>query len=397
MTGTIKNVMARSPAQGAVPCVALAAGGTGGHMFPAQALAEELLARGCSVVLITDRRGGGFGDALPAVATHRISAGGIAGTSLAVRVRNVIRLGFGGLQARRLLKNLEIDTVVGFGGYPSVPTVLAAGQLGLRVVLHEQNAVLGRANRLLTGKAECIATSFRHIEKLQERDRGKIVVTGNPVRPAVAAIGLRSYGEPAGDGELRLLVTGGSQGARVFNEVVPDAVRHLPEQLRARLQITQQVPGDELTNVAAAYDACGVRHSLAAFFSDLPERLAKAHLVICRSGASTVAELAAAGRPAILVPFPFATDDHQSANARALAEAGGGWLMPQDRLTGESLAERLTSLLSAPGILAQAAHAARGFAEERAAARLADLVYNSNGDRIGGMVQRAPGKREAAA
>ena len=203
--------------------IALAAGGTGGHMFPAQALAEELLARGQGVVLITDRRGGGFGAELPQVETHRISAGGIAGTSIVGRLRNILRLGLGGLQARRLLKRLAVDTVVGFGGYPSVPTVFAASQLGLRVLLHEQNAVLGRANRLLASRAERIATSFHHLEKLQDRDRGKVVVTGNPVRPAITAIGLHSYAEPAGDDDLRLLITGGSQGARVFNDMVPDA------------------------------------------------------------------------------------------------------------------------------------------------------------------------------
>ncbi len=360
--------------------VALAAGGTGGHLFPAEALARELLRRGCRVTLVTDRRGGGFGSDLAEVETCFISAAGIAGTAPLRRAGNLLRLAFGTIQARRALKDRGIDTVIGFGGYPSVPTVFAASRLGLRVILHEQNALLGRANRLLAGRAETIATSFKRLERLAPRDRHKVVVTGNPVRQTIAEIGRQSYREPAEDGDLRLLVTGGSQGARIFNTAVPDAIARLPEDLRKRLVVVQQVPGDALNEVAARYDGCSVRHRLARFFADLPEHLAAAHLVICRAGASTVAELAAAGRPAILVPYPYATDDHQTVNARALAEAGGAWLMPQDTLQAADLAERLRSLLGAPGILAQAAHAARAFAEDRAALRLADLVCARNGN-----------------
>jgi UDP-N-acetylglucosamine--N-acetylmuramyl-(pentapeptide) pyrophosphoryl-undecaprenol N-acetylglucosamine transferase len=360
--------------------VVLAAGGTGGHMFPAQALARELLARGLGVALITDQRGGGFGPDLPQVETIRISASGLAGTSLVRKITGVLRLGLGVLQARRALKALDADVVVGFGGYASVPAVLAGTQRGLKVVLHEQNAVLGRANRLLAGRARIIATSFDRVDAIPESDLGKVRVTGNPVRPAIAALGRRPYAVPGTDGPLRLLVIGGSQGALVFNAVVPEAIRRLPDSLRARLALSQQVRGPEIERIAAAYAACGVRADLRAFFDDMPERLGAAHLVIGRAGASTVAELAAAGRPGLLVPLPSSADDHQTANAQRLVEAGGGWLVPQSALTPEYLAERLTSLLSKPDHLARASRCAQACAREGAARALADLVCLTSDD-----------------
>jgi len=363
--------------------VALAAGGTGGHMFPAEALAKALLARGFNVALITDRRGGGFGPELAQVETHAISAGGIAGTSPAKRLQSLTRLGLGYFQARRHLRASAADTVVGFGGYPSVPTVLAGGHLGLRVILHEQNSVLGRANRGLARYADAICTSFSKVTGLPETLQGKITVTGNPVRDAIAEIGVAPYPLPGDQDHICLLVTGGSQGARVFNDMVPAAVAQLPEALRQQLKLVQQVPGDELAGVAEAYDACGVQHDLRAFFDDLPARLAQAQLVIARAGASTVAELANAGRPAILVPYPSATDDHQTRNAEALCEVGGGWLMPQKSLTAESLCERLRSLLATPALLTRAAQSALSAAHKDAAERLADVVlahHRSNGE-----------------
>ena len=360
--------------------VALAAGGTGGHMFPAQALARELLARGSGVALITDQRGGGFGPDLPQVETHFISAGGLAGKGLLNKFTSVLRLGLGTLQARGILKALDADVVVGFGGYPSVPTVLTGARLGLRVVLHEQNAVLGRANRLLASKAHAIATSFDKVEGLTAANAHKVRVTGNPVRPAVAALGRRPYALPDGEDALRLLVVGGSLGATVFNEVVPAAICRLPETLRRRLRVTQQVRGPELDTVSAAYRECGVDCDLKGFFDDMPERLAVAHLVISRAGASTVAELAAAGRPGLMVPYPSATDDHQTANAQHLVDAGGGWLMPQSTLTPEALAERLNSLLASPTLLARASRCAQSYAHPDAAENLADVVCGLRGD-----------------
>ena len=361
----------------------LAAGGTGGHMFPAQALARVLLERDAKVVLITDKRGGGFGPDLPQVETWRVSAAGVAGGDIFSKAMGALRLGWGVLQARSILKRLDPDAVVGFGGYASVPTVFAAGRLGTRVVLHEQNAVVGRANRLLAAKAETICTSFATVEGLRGSEREKVTVTGNPVRSAIAQLGRQPYSVPGPGDEVRLLVVGGSQGARVFNEVLPYALCRLPEAIKARLKVAQQVRGNDTGHVAKVYDDCGVSAALQPFFDDMPERLKKAHLLICRAGASTIAELAAAGRPAILVPYPFAADDHQTGNAQALAEAGGGWLLPQSGLTPESLAERLTRLIEDAGALARAAGCARAFAEENAAERLADVVLSrrrSNGD-----------------
>lgn len=362
--------------------IVLAAGGTGGHMFPAQALARELLSRGLGVALVTDRRGGGFGPELPEIETHRISAGGMAGRGPLGKAANLMRLGLGFLQARGCIKAYRGDCVVGFGGYPSVPTVMAGSQLGLRIVLHEQNAVLGRANRLLAGRADTLAVSFAKVDGIPASSAAKVRVTGNPVRPAIAALGRRPYALPDETDEIRLLVTGGSQGASVFNEVVPDALCRLPQALRDRIHISQQVRGPELDRIGEAYKAGGIRHDLRAYFDDMADRLGAAHLVICRAGASTVTELASAGRPGMMVPYPTATDDHQSANARRLVEVGGGWLIPQSALSAPYLAERLSSLLSNPALLAKASRCARAGAHDDAAQALADVVC-AQGDRNG--------------
>lgn len=378
-----------NPTKGRI--VALAAGGTGGHMFPAQALARELLSRGSKVALITDRRGSGFDADLPEVRTERINAGALAGGSLVKKLSSVGRLAVGYLQARGSLRRLKADTVVGFGGYASVPTVLAAAHRGLRVVLHEQNAVLGRANRLLAPRAHAVASSFAEVKGLEDEDRRKLIFTGNPVRPAIAALGEAPYPRPEPDSTLRLLVIGGSQGAEVFNTVVPAAVEALPETLRRRLAISQQVRGPAIDKVRSVYEAAGVTANLAGFFEDMPERLRGAHMVIGRAGASTIAELAAAGRPAVLVPYPYAADDHQTANARAFAATGGGWIMPQAELTAGDLSELLARVLADPAALQDAAAAAYGFGRAGAAGRLADLVCGS------GANQDDPARREAAA
>jgi UDP-N-acetylglucosamine--N-acetylmuramyl-(pentapeptide) pyrophosphoryl-undecaprenol N-acetylglucosamine transferase len=360
--------------------IVLAAGGTGGHMFPAEALANELLSRGHAVALVTDRRGGGFGDRLAAVELHRISAGGLAGTGIVGRAQGVVQLGLGFFQARALLGRLAPAAVVGFGGYASVPTVFAASFSGIPTVLHEQNAVLGRANKLLAKRATRIATSFTTVAGIAAADRA--VLTGNPVRPAIAALAGEPYAPIAPDGEIRLLVVGGSLGARVFGRLVPEALAALPEALRRRLRLVQQVRAEDLESVRAAYAKQGTAAELAPFFSDIPEQLRAAHLVIARAGASTVAELAATGRPAILVPFPYATDDHQTANARSMETAGAAWLMPEAATPPALLAERLTALLADPAALARAADAARRQGRLDAAARLADLVVSlirSNG------------------
>lgn len=364
----------------ASPLVVLAAGGTGGHVFPAEALAAELIGRGASLMLFTDRRGDLYGGTLGGLDSRTIRAGGIAGKGLLARVRSVADLAFGFLQARRLLKTLAPRTVVGFGGYASVPTVLAASVSGIRTVVHEQNAVLGRANRLLAGRVDRIATSFGDVAAVPAKAAAKVVRTGMPVRPAFAAVMGQDYAPPAVDGQIRLLVLGGSQGARIFGEVVPAAVARLDASLRRRLVISQQCRAEGLEAADAAYRQLQVTVDLAPFFDDVPRRLAAAHLVIARSGASTVAEITALGRPAILIPYPFATDDHQSANARALAESGAAWVLPQQGFDAGALAARLTELLAGDGTaLAEAAAAARAMGSADAAARLADVVASVSG------------------
>jgi UDP-N-acetylglucosamine--N-acetylmuramyl-(pentapeptide) pyrophosphoryl-undecaprenol N-acetylglucosamine transferase len=352
--------------------IALAAGGTGGHMFPAEALAGELLARGHGVALVTDRRGGGFGDRLPAVETHRIAAGGLAGTGIVGRAQGVVQLGVGFFQARGLMGRLKPSVVVGFGGYASVPTVLAASLSGIPTALHEQNAVLGRANRLLAKHATGIATSFASVVGIGGGNRA--VLTGNPVRPGIAALADQPYPALSAGGAIQILVVGGSQGARVFSRLIPEAVALLPAELQRRLRIDQQARAEDLETARASYAKLLATVELAPFFGDMPERLRSAHLIVCRSGASTVAELTAAGRPAILIPYPFATDDHQTANARALDSAGAAWLMPEAATTPALLADRLAALAADPERLGRAADVARALGRRDAAARLADLV-----------------------
>ncbi|HET8729007.1 MAG TPA: undecaprenyldiphospho-muramoylpentapeptide beta-N-acetylglucosaminyltransferase [Alphaproteobacteria bacterium] len=384
----------RTTSCGGRKTVALAAGGTGGHMFPAEALARELIARGHRVALVTDRRGQTFGDALPQVETFRIRAATL-GSGIVGKLRTAAELAVGYRQAHGILRGLGPDAVVGFGGYPSAPTVFAASRLGLPIALHEQNAILGRANRMLAGRAALIATSFPGIGGMKPGHRSRIVLTGNPVRPTMADA-RRPYAAPADDQPIRILVLGGSQGARIFSEVVPQALALLDGNLRARLRVGQQCRPEDLAGAEKAYDGTGIEAELSSFFRDVPERLAGAHLVICRSGASTVAELAAAGRPAILVPYPFATDDHQTANARGLVTAGGGWLVPQRDLDPESLARQLTDLFAQPDRLAQAAAASERFGADDAASRLADAVLKLAGAPSNGGNGTEHTEREAA-
>ncbi|MDX9859810.1 MAG: undecaprenyldiphospho-muramoylpentapeptide beta-N-acetylglucosaminyltransferase [Rhodospirillales bacterium] len=359
-----------------IPLIVLAAGGTAGHVFPAEALGRELLGRGCRVALVTDSRGTALGDFLAGGETHTIRAGGLAGKGVAARLRGGAELALGMWQARRLLGRLKPSVVVGFGGYASVPTMVAASLAGCRTAIHEQNAVLGRANRLLASRVSRIATSFEGCRAIPERSADRVVHTGMPVRAAIAAMRERPYMPPSGDGTIRLMVVGGSQGARIFSQVVPEAVTLLPEGLRCRLDIVQQCRPEDLAAANAIYQAHGITAELKSFFDDIPDRLAAAHLIIVRSGASTVAEALAVGRPAILVPYPHAIDDHQSFNAHAVAEAGGGWLMPQDGFTAPALAARLESLLGVPATLERAAAAARTVGRPDAATRLADMVMD---------------------
>ncbi|MBL8658367.1 MAG: undecaprenyldiphospho-muramoylpentapeptide beta-N-acetylglucosaminyltransferase [Rhodospirillales bacterium] len=378
--------MATTPA----PLVVLAAGGTGGHVFPAEALACEMIARGAALMLFTDRRGDAYGGTLGGLDSRTIRAGGIAGMGAGARVRSLADLAFGFAQAWRLLKRLAPRAVVGFGGYASVPTVLAAGVGGINTVIHEQNAVLGRANRVLANRVGRIATSFAEVAAVPAKARGKVVRTGMPVRPAFAQALHRAYAPPAADAPVHLLVLGGSQGARVLGEVVPAAIERLDPGLRRRLVISQQCRPEGLAAAEAVYRRLEVTVDLAPFFDDVPDRLAAAHLVIARAGASTVAELTAVGRPAILVPYPFAIDDHQSANARAAAAGGAAWVVAQDAFDADALAAQLSGLFADPGRLAAAADAARAAGAPDAARRLADLVAEMAGG-LPGRAAMTPG------
>lgn len=365
---------ARKSGQGPV---VLAAGGTGGHLFPAEALGRELLARSQPVVLVTDQRGQALGDKLPSVPVHRIRAGGMA-PGLAAKLRAMMDLGTGTMQAARLLRQLRPRAVVGFGGYPSVPAVAAAVALGIPVILHEQNAVLGRANRLLAGGARRIATTFPDVSEVRPRDLKKLVRTGNPVRPPIGAVRATPYQAPTEDGPIRLFVLGGSQGARIFSDLMPGALAALPEGLRSRIHLSQQARPEDIDRTRAELKALGLADFVVeSFFGDVPERMIAAHLVICRAGASTCAEVTCIGRPAVLVPYPFAMDDHQTANARALVAAGAGWCFAQDELSTAGFGATLEALLERPGALVRAAGAAARWGVADAASQLADVVGNA--------------------
>lgn len=356
------------------PLAVLTAGGTGGHVFPAEALAAELLERGWRLALVTDRRGQAYGGTLGSLETWPIAAGGLAGRGALAKLRALAELGVGAVQAYKLLRQMKPSVVVGFGGYASAPAMVAACLLRLPTLIHEQNGVLGRANRLLAPRVDRIATSYAHVAKVDERLAGKLVHTGMPVRAAVAALRETPYPALGTSGPVRIVVLGGSQGARILSEVVPAALLRLPKPLMRRLAVTQQCRAEDLEAVRRAYHQGGIVATLDTFFHDVPERLAAAHLVVTRSGASTVAELTTLGRPAILVPYLHAIDDHQTANAHAVDEVGGGWLMPQSTFTPEALAARLESLITQPAALAQAAACARAAGRPDAASLLADQV-----------------------
>ena len=343
-------------------------------MFPAEALAAELEARGRRLVLMTDRRGAAFGDVLGRIERHAIAVRSPSVRGPVARVIAVLGLARAVLQAARVLRRIRPAAAVGFGGYPSVPPLVASGRLGIPSVLHEQNAVLGRANRMLARRASAIATSFPETERIPDNRASLVTHVGNPVRAAIAALRGAPYEAPAPHGPFRLLVTGGSQGARIFADVVPAAVAALPEALRRRIDVSQQCRPEDLAAVEHAYAGAGVDARLAPFFEDMPARLGEAHLVICRAGASTIAELAAAGRPAILVPLPIAADDHQSANGRALVAAGAANMVVQQSFAPDRLSQELETLMAEPAQLADRAAAAQSFARPDAAQALADLV-----------------------
>jgi len=364
---------------GGATLVLLAAGGTGGHLFPAEALADALGRRGIAVDLATDERAERYGKAFPARHIHLIASATVRGRDPLSLARTGAMLGIGTLQAWRLMARVAPAAVVGFGGYPTVPPVLAATLRKIPTVIHEQNAVMGRANRLLAPRVTAIATGFAGVLAGTPVLAAKATRTGNPVRPAVVAAAATPYAVPDPAGALRLLVFGGSQGARIMADIVPAAIERLPRDLQARLVVVQQAREEDLARVKDIYARAQVAAEVAPFFTDLPARMAASHLVVARSGASTVAELAAIGRPAILVPLPHALDQDQSANAGVLAQAAAAMRLPQSEFTPERLAAEIATLASAPQKLVAMAAAARSQGAIDAAERLADLVINTIG------------------
>lgn len=354
--------------------ILLAAGGTGGHLFPAEALAEELSRRGLRVDLVTDMRGHRYGEDFPARNVYQVPAATLVGRSPIAMARTAWMLGRGLIAAFNLLGRIKPRAVIGFGGYPTFPPLMAARLRGLPTALHEQNAVLGRANRMLAKRVTRIATSFEATKFLSPEFSAKLRFTGNPVRSMVIDCARRPYWASGTDGTFKVLVFGGSQGARFFSEVVPPALASLPDEVLGRLSVVQQARAEDLDEVVSVYDANGIRAEVSSFFSDLPRRIADAHLVIARSGASTVAELTVIGRPAILVPLPHAVDNDQLQNATRLAELGGAWCIEQKDLSPERLAREIEALAGDPNRLAAAAAAAKRQGRPDAVERLADLA-----------------------
>ena len=353
--------------------ILLTAGGTGGHLFPAQALASELQRRGHVVELATDERADKYGTAFPARKVHIVASETLRGKNPVALAKTAFSLLRGTLQARRVVNHLKPDVVVGFGGYPTFPPMFAARMTGTPSVLHEANGVMGRANRLLAKGVTAIATSVP-LKGLDERLAAKCIETGNPVRDAVADVAASPFPALDAEGRFNLLVFGGSQGARFFSDVMPDALAKMPEALRKRLRVVQQCRPEDLERVTRAYADLGVEAELHAFFSDMPKRIAESHLVICRAGASSVTELTVIGRPSILVPLPHALDQDQMVNAKGLANAGAAWPLPQKDATPERLAQDIARLMTDPETLKQAAQAALGLGKPDAVRRLADLV-----------------------
>lgn len=379
----------------------LAAGGTGGHLIPAFALAAELVQRGHHVALITDRRGAEIPGRPAALTSHVLPAGRLGGFNPVNWLRGLRAIAEGRRMALRLFDSFEPSAVIGFGGYPALPALLAATSAKIPSVIHEQNAVLGRVNRLLAKRVDAIATSYREVDRLADKHKGKVFLVGNPVRAEVLNLREEPFPPFTEEGLLRILVTGGSQGARVLSEVVPDGLAMLQTALRLRLQVTQQCRPEDIDAVRARYAGHDIPAELGTYFENMAERLADAHLFIGRAGASTIAELTAVGRPAILVPLPIATDDHQTANVREVVAAGGARAIRQTKFTGAELAKQIQAMAQHPETLANAAHAAWNCGYPKAASDLADLVESFGGEplmdviRVGG--KAAPSGQEAVA
>ncbi len=354
--------------------IMLTAGGTGGHLFPALSLAQELARRGFDIDLITDMRGDRYGSSFPAREIYQVPAATITGKNPVSIAKTVLKLGRGTAKARSILKKVKPACIVGFGGYPTFPPIYAAKSLGIPAILHEQNAVMGRANRMLAGNCKAIALSFEQTIHVEGDLASKAHHTGNPVRDVVIEASRIPYPELTNEGPFNLLVFGGSQGARYFSDTVPPAIKALPDEVKARLNIVQQCRQEDMKRVNEAYVEAGIRYEISTFFATLPELIAHSHLVLARSGASTVTELSVIGRPSVLVPLPHALDNDQLRNAAFLQDAGGAICIEQKDLDTQRLAADLVKLTSDPAMLQNAAMAAKGVGKPDAVQRLGDLV-----------------------
>ncbi|AJE47920.1 undecaprenyldiphospho-muramoylpentapeptide beta-N-acetylglucosaminyltransferase [Celeribacter indicus] len=353
------------------PLLVIAAGGTGGHMFPAQALAEVMLARGWRVKLSTDARGARYTGAFPtAVEIETVPSATFARGGVLARAAVPFRIGGGVVSAMVKFLSDRPKAVVGFGGYPSIPAIAAATLLKIPRMIHEQNGILGRVNEVFAKRVDCVACGTWPTEL---PEGVKAFHTGNPVRGAI----LEKYAAPyitPGDYPMEILVLGGSQGARILSDVVPEAIAGLPAATLANLRVSQQARPEDLERVAAFYDARGIQADVRTFFEDVPKRMSEAQLVVSRAGASTVADLSVIGRPSVLIPFAAAAGDHQTANARGLAEADAAIMIPESQLTPDSLREQIAAVLGHPEGALMMSQAALSVAKPQAAQDLAALV-----------------------
>ncbi len=358
-----------------LPLILLSAGGTGGHMMPAIALAQDLLSRGYQVEIVTDPRCRHYKELYPELMFHVLTSGTL-GKGIIKKISGGMKLGWGLVQAKALVKRLAPKVVVGFGGYPSYPAMSAAQSLKIPTIIHESNAILGKANQMLSGKAERIALSWPPTQKtgLSDGETIRAIVTGNPVRSEIAALFTHPYPTLPKEGPLKILVMGGSLGAKIFSDVVPQALVQLPVEYRRCLQIVQQCREDDLHTVRQIYHDAEIKARLETFFTDVPKLLAECHLFIGRSGASTVTEITAAGRPAIFVPYPHHTDQQQLMNAEAVSSQGGGWVIEEEDFIPDALLPRIETFLEYPEALFQAAEASRACGKPDAARKLGNLV-----------------------
>lgn len=354
------------------PLAVVAAGGTGGHMFPAEALARELIARGWQVVLASDARGAAYAEHFPAIERLSLEAATFKAGDPIGMARAAFKIFQGILQARKAFKRLKPWAVIGFGGYPSFPALTAALQRRDVTLIHEQNSVLGRSNRKLAAKVDAVACAFPVLRMAPPELEGKVQVVGNPVRPDIRALYDQPY--PPVDGTIRILVTGGSQGAKILSETVPQALAQLPISLRINLHVEQQARAEQLEQAKKIYGDAEIAAEVAPFFNDMAARLAAAHIVVGRSGASTVCELAVAGKPSILIPLKIAMDDHQTYNAEVLKDAKAAIVIREDDVTAEKLSDQIREMIEAADLLPIRAAAARSVARPDAAKDLADLV-----------------------